>query len=139
MSRRASNRVNIVTESNERPTAAPQKSSHGGGLAGRRRRVAGILNFRLPRTSGFATVRFLRRLGAKVASALQLVSLRKGTSTTTTTTTTTTAPPKKCNMERSRSFVAPVVDSHRSKAIEDCIEFINSSSLQRSKSVSVNS
>ncbi|KAK9159014.1 hypothetical protein Scep_005588 [Stephania cephalantha] len=136
MSRRASNRVNIVTESNERPTAAPQKSSHGGGLAGRRRRVAGLLNFRLPRTSGFSTVRFLRRLSSKVASALQLVSLRKGSSSSSSTNTP--PPPKKCNMERSRSFVAPVVDSHRSKAIEDCIEFINSSSLQRSNSVSVN-
>ncbi|KAK9168192.1 hypothetical protein Syun_000332 [Stephania yunnanensis] len=71
----------------------------------------------------------------KVASALQLVSLRKGSSSSSTNTP---PPPKKCNMERSRSFVAPVVDSHRSKAIEDCIEFINSSSLQRSNSVSVN-
>jgi hypothetical protein len=43
------------------------------------------------------------------------------------------------SLPRSRSL-AEAVDSQRAEAIEDCIEFLNSSSsLQRSNSVSTNS
>ncbi|XVF19909.1 hypothetical protein REPUB_Repub11eG0152000 [Reevesia pubescens] len=78
--------------------------------------------------SEFSPVRFLKHLGGKVAKGLHVVSMRIRPS-----------PKVSSSSGRSKPFVTPV-DSHRNAAIEDCIEFINSSaSLPRSNSVSANS
>ncbi|CAI0424333.1 unnamed protein product [Linum tenue] len=73
----------------------------------------------------------LRRLGAKVARVLRFVSLRRKSRKS--------PPPPPSYLPRSRSL-ADAVDSQRIEAIEDCIEFLNSSSscnsLSRSSSVS---
>ncbi|KAG6697613.1 hypothetical protein I3842_09G209800 [Carya illinoinensis] len=116
MSRNASKRVSFSPDVNDKPSIFPK---HGGGtrVAGGRKRVIGIWTFRLPKdSSGFSTVDFLQRLQVKVVRAILSSSL-----------------------VRSRSVSDPI-DSHRAEAIEDCIEFLNSSScLQRSNSVSAGS
>ena len=84
--------------------------------------------FKLPKGSEL-TIRYLKNLADKVARALQSVTTRKRQS-----------PKDSSSLGRSNpAFVAPV-DSHRTEAIEDCIEFINSSSsFSRSNSVTANS
>ena len=84
--------------------------------------------FKLPKGSEL-TIRYLKNLADKVARALQSVTTRKRQS-----------PKDSSSIGRSNpAFVAPV-DSHRTEAIEDCIEFINSSSsFSRSNSVTANS
>ncbi|KAF5744527.1 josephin-like protein [Tripterygium wilfordii] len=68
-------------------------------------------------------LRILKGLGGKLAVALRL---RRRPSA------------KVSSSANAKPFVAPV-DSHRAEAIEDCIEFINStSSLCRSNSVNAN-
>lgn len=80
---------------------------------------------------------FVKNIGIKVASALNFLSnsnrkkrsSRKVSSSSTTTTSLT----------RSSSYAQTLIyDSQRAQAIEDCIEFLNSSSssLHRSSSVS---
>ncbi|KAK8596245.1 hypothetical protein V6N13_000893 [Hibiscus sabdariffa] len=79
-------------------------------------------------TCEFSPVRFLKHFGRKVAKGLMRI-LRP-------------SPPKvtSSSSRKSKPLVAPVVDSHRNAAIEDCIQFINSSaSLPRSNSVSATS
>ncbi|GMI97166.1 hypothetical protein HRI_003385900 [Hibiscus trionum] len=77
-------------------------------------------------TSEFSPVRFLKHFGRKVAKGLIRIFRP--------------SPPKvtsSSSSRKSKPLVAPVVDSHRNAAIEDCIQFINSSaSLPRSNSVS---
>ncbi|KAL7169803.1 hypothetical protein ACSBR2_034771 [Camellia fascicularis] len=105
---------------------------HGGSagikVGGKKRRVVGIWIFRASKHSNFSPVGFLRRIGATV---LRFVSSRKRSSRKVSSS----------SLSRSRSC-AETVDSHRAEAIEDCIEFLNSSSsssLQRSYSVSASS
>ncbi|KAL2509879.1 uncharacterized protein Fot_33642 [Forsythia ovata] len=94
-------------------------------FGGNEKKVVGnIGNFRFPRSSqssGYWAAGFFRHIGAKVARALQFVrSSRKVSS---------------ASLARSKSY-AETLDSQRAEAIEDCIEFLNSSSsLQRSNSV----
>ncbi|CAK7331296.1 unnamed protein product [Dovyalis caffra] len=93
-------------------------------------RVSG--NRWLGRTCGFrllkrsiimSPVKFIKHLGGKVAKALCLGRR--------------SSPRVSSSSGRSRPSLAPI-DTHRAEAIEDCIEFINSSSLPRSSSVSAN-
>ncbi|KAL9374307.1 hypothetical protein Peur_033927 [Populus x canadensis] len=128
MSRKASKRLSFSPDENDKPTIFLK---HGSGtrVGGNRKKIAGIFSFRLPRTSKFSPARLLRRLGAKVARALRFVSMGRKSSRKVTSS----------SLPRSRSL-AEAVDSQRAEAIEDCIEFLNSSSsLQRSNSVSTNS
>ncbi|MBA0825188.1 hypothetical protein Goarm_021792 [Gossypium armourianum] len=84
----------------------------------------------------FTAVRFLKHLGRKVAKGLHLMSMRiRASSHPKVAASSSTS-----SSRRSKPFVTPV-DSHRSAAIEDCIQFINSSaaSLPRSNSVSATS
>jgi|UniRef100_A0A2N9I6H9 hypothetical protein len=82
-------------------------------------------NCRLKLPKGSELPRFLKHLADKVARALQSVTTRRRHS------------PKDSSLGTSKPFVAPV-DSHRTEAIEDCIEFINSSSsFSRSNSVTI--
>ncbi|KAL4332044.1 hypothetical protein GQ457_07G042250 [Hibiscus cannabinus] len=80
------------------------------------------------RTSEFLPVRFLKHLGGKAAKGLHVVSMRIRPSPKVSSSSS--------SLGRSKPIVTPA-DSHRTAAIEDCIEFINSSaSLPRSNSVS---
>lgn len=103
------------------------KQNYSESASGRPRRFArNNCRFKLPKGSELP-IRFLKHLADKVARALHLVSMRRRHS------------PKDSSLGRSNPFVAPV-DSHRTEAIEDCIEFINSSStFSRSNSVTTNS
>ncbi|KAJ9180601.1 hypothetical protein P3X46_008820 [Hevea brasiliensis] len=128
MSCKANKRVSFCPDVQEKPIFS---SKHGGGIrvAANRKRVAGIFSFRLLRSSKCSPARILRRLGAKVARVLRLVSMKRKSSRKVSS----------ASLTRSRSL-ADAIDSQRAEAIEDCIEFLNSSSsLQRSNSVSTNS
>ncbi|XP_073273367.1 uncharacterized protein [Primulina huaijiensis] len=104
------------------------KSKHGGAAAKvgeNKKRFFQIWAFKLPNGSGFSPARFLRHIGTKVEVALQYVSSRSRRSRKVSSASFT----------RSRSY-ADTLDSQRAEAIEDCIDFLNSSStLQRSNSV----
>lgn len=77
--------------------------------------------FRIPRRNELSPLKYLKHLGEKMAAMLQMMSPRR-------------CSPKVTSSERAKPCVAPV-DSHRAEAIDDCIEFINSSSsLPRSNS-----
>nr|TKR91703.1 hypothetical protein D5086_0000221480 [Populus alba] len=78
--------------------------------------------FRLLKRSIVSPVKFLKHFGRKVAKALCLG--RRSS-------------PGVSSSGRSKPSVAPS-DTHIAEAIEDCIDFINSSSLPRSNSVSAN-
>lgn len=89
-------------------------------------------NSRLQKTSSsdeFSVASFLKNIGTKVASALNFLSNsnRKRSSRKVSS----------ASLARSRSYAETIHDSQRAEAIEDCIEFLNSSScLHRSSSVS---
>ncbi|KAL1817007.1 hypothetical protein DCAR_0521423 [Daucus carota subsp. sativus] len=77
----------------------------------------------------FSAEKFLKRVGAKVARALSFVSLKRSSRSKVSSS----------SLVRSRSYAesALALDSQRAEAVEDCIEFLNSSScLQKSNSVS---
>ncbi|XP_071916771.1 josephin-like protein [Coffea arabica] len=77
--------------------------------------------FRLPRKKELSPLKYLKHIGGKMFAVLQMMSPRR-------------CSPKVTSSERAKPSVAPV-DSHRAEAIDDCIEFINSSSsLPRSNS-----
>ena len=125
MSKRASKRVNFSPDVNEKPTML-LKQGGGSRVSRQRKRVAVIWSFRLLRSSSFSPVRFLRRLGDRVVRALRFMSMRRRSSRRVSSSSLT----------RSRSLVDPI-DSHRAEAVEDCIEFLNSSAcFQRSNSIS---
>ncbi|KAL3536496.1 hypothetical protein ACH5RR_004957 [Cinchona calisaya] len=91
---------------------------------------------RIPRScssssAGFSAVRLLKRVGAKVAKAIRLISSGKKCSRKVSSASSSSL-----TLARSRSYAETLDDSQRAEAIEDCIEFLNSSSsLQRSNSV----
>ncbi|KAB2616498.1 josephin-like protein [Pyrus ussuriensis x Pyrus communis] len=91
-------------------------------------RFAETFRFRFPMWSGFLPMRLLKNLADRVAGTLCLgtASVRARPSR------------KDSSSRRSMPFMAPV-DSHREEAIEDCIEFINSSSISRSTSMAKHS
>ncbi|XP_050213844.1 josephin-like protein [Mercurialis annua] len=127
MSSISSKRVSFSPDVHEKPTVILK---HGGGtkVGANRKRVVAIFTLRLPRSSKYSPARLLRRLGAKVARVIRLVSTRRKSSRKVSS----------ASLTRSRS-VADAMDSQRAEAVEDCIEFLNSSSsLQRSNSISTN-
>lgn len=68
---------------------------------------------------------FLRRIAEKMAKTLSLVTIKRSSRKVSSST-----------LARSRSYV-DTLDTHRAEAVEDCIEFLNSSScLRKSNSVS---
>ncbi|KAE8099249.1 hypothetical protein FH972_017246 [Carpinus fangiana] len=129
MSRKASKRVSFSPDVNDKPTMFLK---HGGGtrVSGGRKRVIGIWTFRLPKESELISpVKFLQSLRAKVVTAIRFISMRRRSSRKVSS-----------SLVRSRSVSDPIIDSHRAEAIEDCIEFLNSSSsLPRSNSASTSS
>ncbi|KAJ1396134.1 hypothetical protein SESBI_32766 [Sesbania bispinosa] len=101
----------------------------GDRVLGDKKRIVGTWTFRLPKDPMFSPVRFLQQLGAKVASVVRVVAIKRRSSRKVSSST----------LVRSRSLSDPT-DSHRAKAVEDCIEFLHSSSSrERPSSVSDNS
>ncbi|KZV15242.1 hypothetical protein F511_26388 [Dorcoceras hygrometricum] len=88
----------------------------------KRRLIPKTCAFRLPKVSRFSLSRFLRCIKANVAKARRFASCRTRCSRKVSSTCLT----------RLRSYV-DTVDLHRAEAVEDCIEFMNSScaSLKR--------
>lgn len=122
-----SRRVSYSCDGNDKPTLIFDNKHGSGGtrVIGSKKKVVGIWSLRLQRNSA---VRFLNCIGSKVASALRFVSTTRSSRKVSSSST----------LLRSRSY-AEQLDSHRAEALEDCIEFLNSSSsLQRSNSVSTN-
>ncbi|XP_047339409.1 josephin-like protein [Impatiens glandulifera] len=87
--------------------------------------------FRLPRRTPTCLfpLRFLRQIGNKVVGALNLFSGKANRRTGPSSSSAELARSKPMSM-------APIIDSHRAEAINDCIEFINSSTLPRTDSTS---
>ncbi|KAI3974564.1 hypothetical protein MKX01_020336 [Papaver californicum] len=145
-----SRRVNFSPDINDKPNIS-LKSNYR--VTGNRKRAAGISGLRVPRSSlsssmssqsGYSPMNFLCRLSNKVVRALRMVSLRrrrtsrKVSSSFASSSSSSSNTGHYNNLARSKSYVNHHhVDSHHSEAIEDCIQFINSSSsFQRSNSVS---
>ncbi|XP_061362815.1 uncharacterized protein LOC133306504 [Gastrolobium bilobum] len=127
---RKTKRVCFSPDFDDKPTMFLKQGSSGGGgrVLGNRKRIIGNCTFKLPKGPRFSPVRFLQKLGAKVASALRVVSKRRRSSRKVSSS----------SLVRSRSLSDPT-DSHRAKAVEDCIEFLHSSSSrERPSSVSEN-
>ncbi|XP_022755871.1 josephin-like protein [Durio zibethinus] len=126
MSTKASNKVSQKKGNNKANGSVIQKSTAR--AAPENRGVTRSCGFMRCKRFKFSPIRFLKHLGGKVAKGLHVVSMRIRPS-----------PKVSSSSGRSKPFVTPV-DTHRNAAIEDCIEFINSSaSLPRSNSVSANS
>ncbi|KVH94072.1 hypothetical protein Ccrd_003876 [Cynara cardunculus var. scolymus] len=86
-------------------------------------KFAGTCRF-LPQRSELSPVKYIKHLGNKMMATIRFIAARKRSCTKVTSSGTPKQP-----------MVAPI-DSQRAEAIDDCIEFINSSSsLTRSNSV----
>lgn len=145
MSRNSIKKVAFSPEADEDKQKTGQgiyiKQGYGGvgtKIGGNKKRVPVILGIRIAKKgSGFpsssspaAAIRFLKRIGTKVAMALRFMSSRKKSSRKVSS----------ASLARSRSYAETLHDSQRAEAIEDCIEFLNSSSsLQRSNSLASSS
>ncbi|KAH7844970.1 hypothetical protein Vadar_033789 [Vaccinium darrowii] len=124
------------------PVPLPTTFHKKNGRGGKKRRLNGISSFRAtgdnPSFSPLVGT-ILRRIGASVAKALRCGKSWSSSSCKVVSASSTT-------MARSRSYADynMIIDSHRAEAVEDCIEFLNSSSstssssLRRSFSVSEN-
>lgn len=126
MSTKSSNKVGQKKENNKGNGSVMQRTDTG---AAGNRGITRSCGFMPCKRSDFSPVRFLKHLGDKVAKGLHVVSMRIRPSPKVSSSSS----------EKPKPSTTPV-DSHRNAAIEDCIEFINSSaSLPRSNSVSANS
>lgn len=153
MSRRGSKRVSFSSDlegENEEPIIYPTHNGLTSSRHGRRRAVSGgVFSFHV-RSSPRAR-RLLRRIGAEVAKTLRFMSWGRKSSnssssntkaTLSTSSTSTSSLSLSCSSSSSMYLVKSKSvnesESHRAEAIEDCIEFLHSSSssLSRSNSIS---
>ncbi|XP_010553088.1 PREDICTED: josephin-like protein [Tarenaya hassleriana] len=133
MSRKSCKRVSFSPdpEATEEPIF-PKHGEFSCQRQGRRRVVVGFLSFGLRRSPAR---RMLRRLGARVVKTLRFISSGKGKTTSSFSSRKVSSASSSAHLTRSKSLAES--ESHRAEAIEDCIEFLNSSSsLSRSNSVS---
>ncbi|XP_062095291.1 uncharacterized protein LOC133801151 [Humulus lupulus] len=144
---RKDRRVNFSPEVNTMPMSDFLKRSvsyRASSSPGRsRKRAAAVAaaggiwsSFRLqPKDSKYySPMGFLRSLRAKVAKAIRSMSNKRRSSGKVSASSSSLS----SNLTRCRSVSDPM-DSHRAEALEDCIEFLNSSaSLKRTNSVSSN-
>ncbi|XP_027351316.1 uncharacterized protein LOC113862427 [Abrus precatorius] len=119
---RKSTRVCFSPDVNDKPTLFLKHGLDGSNnnaekVSRNRKRIIGACALRLPIDPKLPPVRFLMRLGTKVASAIRDVSLRRRSSRKVSSST----------LVRSRSL-SDLTDSHRAETVEDCIEFLHSSS-----------
>ncbi|KAI4356006.1 hypothetical protein L6164_000060 [Bauhinia variegata] len=103
---------------NKKPTMFLKNGGGGGRVLGNRKKIIGTWTFRLPKEARFSPVRFLLRLGAKVARTVRVVSVRRRSSRNKVSSSTFV---RSCSLSSH-------TDSHRAEAVEDCIEFLHSSS-----------
>jgi len=125
---RKTEKVCFTPDFNEKPIMFLKQAggSGSGRVLGNRKRVTGTWTFRFPKDPKFSPVRFLQLIRATVASAIRVVSIRRRSSRKVSSS----------SLVRTRS-VSDTSDSHRAKAVEDCIEFLHSSSSrERPSSVS---
>ncbi|KFK38289.1 hypothetical protein AALP_AA3G094900 [Arabis alpina] len=140
MSRRACKRVSFSPnpEATEEPIFPKHDGLNSSHHCRRRVVLVGIFSFGL-RSSPTAR-KLIQRIGARVAKTLRFISFRRNTTTKKTSSfllpsSSSSSSSSSIYMKRSRSLAES--ESHRAEAIEDCIEFLNSSSsLSRSNSVS---
>ncbi|KAL4557878.1 hypothetical protein LXL04_036072 [Taraxacum kok-saghyz] len=119
-----SRRVSFSPDIDDMPSPPPPLyfTKHGDDRISTTEPMMSIWTFRPPKRSGFSAMRFLGRIKAKFAKALGFVSSSRSSSSCN------------CSLERSKSYVE-ALDSHRAQAIEDCIQFLNSSSSSSFQSV----
>ncbi|MED6183687.1 hypothetical protein PIB30_040072 [Stylosanthes scabra] len=129
---RKSKRVCFSPDSSDKPIMFLKHGTYGGDgsgggrVLGSKKKMIGCWNFGLFKESSSSPVRFLLNLGSKVASAIGIASMRGRSSRKVSSSA----------LARSQSLAEPI-DSHRAKAVEDCIEFLHSSSCrERPSSVS---
>ncbi|KAG9131739.1 hypothetical protein Leryth_009483 [Lithospermum erythrorhizon] len=117
MSTSSHRRATVQPETNDKimPIIVAKKSTNKKIDSNPRQRSSQSCCFRIPKRKEVSALKFLRFLGGKMVSGIRLVSGKRSSKK------------DKSSSERPKSFVAPV-DSHRAEAIDDCIEFINSSS-----------
>lgn len=109
---RISNTMSDTGYFNEKTSLSLKESSSR--KAGRNRDVRSCM-FRIPWQSEFSPTVLVKDLAERVTSALRLVSLRRCLHRDSSP------------LGRSKSAAGSSVDSYRTAAIEDCIEFIHSS------------
>jgi len=106
---------------NDKPTLflkhCGEDNNDGGRVSRNMMRITRTCTFRLHVDTNSSPVRLLLRLGEKVASAIRSVSVRRRSSRKVSSST----------LVRSRSL-SDLTDSHRAETVEDCIEFLHSSS-----------
>ncbi|ESQ36170.1 hypothetical protein EUTSA_v10009101mg [Eutrema salsugineum] len=129
MSATGTKRINTNTRSVQRDASVKQTTIKG--PYGKSPGCTTSCGLRLPRKTEVTAARLIKHIGCKFAKGLRLVVMRKKRK----------SPPSKVSSSssgRSQPSIIPISnDSHRSEAIEDCIEFINSSSsFTRSNSIS---
>ncbi|CAL5192267.1 unnamed protein product [Lathyrus oleraceus] len=84
-------------------------------------------NFKFTTESKLSSpLKFLVQLGTKVASSIKSVSMKRRSSRKVSSSST---------LVRSRS-ISDLTDSHRAETVEDCIEFLHSSSSRERPSFS---
>ncbi|KAL2554580.1 uncharacterized protein Fot_08199 [Forsythia ovata] len=119
-----SRRVSFSYDVNDMPIIY-QKHGDGPKSDGNKTKVNEIWSFGHSKKYGLSLSGFFRRTGAKATRALRCMSSGKRCSRKVSS----------ASLARSHSY-AETLDSQRAEAIEDCIEFLNSSSsLQKSNSV----
>ncbi|XP_042476953.1 josephin-like protein [Macadamia integrifolia] len=132
MMRSGSKGVSYSPDINDPYNFSFKESSNNPVVAGNKIGISGLRSFSLPRNNtGFSPIRYLQRLGAKVARTISLVSVQRRRRRRRSSSKVSSS-----NLTRSRTSIGPL-DSHQAEAIEDCIVFINSSSsFHRSNSIS---
>ncbi|CAH2038678.1 unnamed protein product [Thlaspi arvense] len=121
MSAAGTKRVNTKTGPVHRDVSVKQTTIRG--PYGKSPGCTTSCGLRLPRKTEVTAAKLIKHIGCKFAKGLRLVVMRKKRK----------SPPSKVpsssSSGKSRPSIIPISnDSHRSEAIEDCIEFINSSS-----------
>ncbi|CAH8385521.1 unnamed protein product [Eruca vesicaria subsp. sativa] len=132
MSATGTKRISTNTGPGQRDASVMQtaiKGPQGGKIPG----CTTSCGLRLPRKTEATAARMIKHLGCKFAKGLRLVVMRKKKKSPTSKGGSSSF-----SSGRSQPSIMPISnDNHRSEAIEDCIEFINSSSsFTRSNSTS---
>ncbi|CAH8391352.1 unnamed protein product [Eruca vesicaria subsp. sativa] len=97
--------------------------------------LIGFLSFGLKNSP--AGRKLIRRIRARVSKTLRCMSFGRSTSDKTSSLLMASSSSSSSSIYMTRSKSVAESESHRAEAIEDCIEFLNSSfSLSRSNSVS---
>lgn len=123
MSARSSGRVGFGLNPRNKAKMEFDKPNSVKRIDGQRKSLDGSCRFRLPKGCELSPKQYIKHLGDKIASVIRFLCIRN-------------SPTNGSSSGRAKPLVAPA-DSHRAEAIDECIDFINSSSsLQRSTSCS---